>query len=515
MAETAKALYERLAIEREVYIDRAEDCAKYTIPFLFPKKEANGTTKYPTPYQAVGARGVNNLTSKLVLALFPPNTPFFRQDIRDDVLKYYESKPEDKQEIEQALVQREQTAQKYFESSQMRVSMEVCLKQLIIAGNALLFFPPKEGGIKVYKLNSYVVQRDFVGHPIQMITCDKLAINTLPYEVLGQLDIDLSAKRGDELVEVYTHITYSSQDNRYYSYQEIEGKQIDGYEQSFPADVCPWIPVRLFKMDGEHYSRSYVEEYIGDLKTLEGLSKAIAEMSAIAASVIYLVRPNGVTQPSKIMKTKNGGFVTGNKEDVTCLSLDKTQDMQIAKMTADAIESRLSYAFMLNSAVQRSGERVTAEEIRYVANELEDTLGGIYSILSQELQLPLANTLLNILSKKGEIADVPKDIVSLAVTTGMEAIGRGHDQQKLTVFIQGIAQIPDAASVVNWEGVARAWANSCNLDTTGLIKTAEQIQQEQQQAQMMAMAQAAIPNATKGAMDAMNQQTQGGSEDNG
>lgn len=25
MAETAKALYERLAIEREVYIDRAED----------------------------------------------------------------------------------------------------------------------------------------------------------------------------------------------------------------------------------------------------------------------------------------------------------------------------------------------------------------------------------------------------------------------------------------------------------------------------------------------------------
>ena len=46
MAETAKALYERLAIEREVYIDRAEDCAKYTIPFLFPKKEANGTTKY-------------------------------------------------------------------------------------------------------------------------------------------------------------------------------------------------------------------------------------------------------------------------------------------------------------------------------------------------------------------------------------------------------------------------------------------------------------------------------------
>lgn len=511
--ETAKALYERLSMDRDVYVDRAEDAARYTIPFLFPKRGDNGTTKYPTPYQAVGARGVNNLASKLLLALFPPNTPFFRQDIRDDVLKYLESQPEDKQEIEQALVQREQTTQKYFESSQMRVSMEVCLKQLIVAGNVLLFFPPKEGGIKVYKLNSYVVQRDFIGHPIQMITLDRMSINTLPYAVLAQLPEQIKGKRADEMVEVYTHITYDSKTKRYNSYQEVEGQRIDGYDQSFPEDVCPWLPVRLFKMDGESYSRSYVEEYIGDLKTLEGLSKAIAEMSAIAANVLYLVRPNGVTQVSKLMKTKNGGFVTGNGEDITCLQLDKTQDMQIAKATADAIESRLSYAFMLNSAVQRSAERVTAEEIRYVANELEDTLGGIYSILSQELQLPVANILINILTKNNQISDVPKDIVSLSITTGMEAIGRGHDQMKIQTFISVIAQIPEAAAVVNWEGVARAWANSCNLDTTGLIKTPEQIQQEQQQAMMAQMAQAAIPNATKGAMDAMNQQSQGGSEE--
>ena len=78
--------------------------------------------------------------------------------------------------------------------------------------------------------------------------------------------------------------------------------------------------------------------------------------------------------------------------------------------------------------------------------------------------------------------------------------------------MQAIAQIPEAAAVVNWQGVARAWANSCNLDTTGLIKTPEEIEQEQQQAQMMQMMQAGVPNATKGVMDAMNQQSQGGNE---
>lgn len=118
---------------------------------------------------------------------------------------------------------------------------------------------------------------------------------------------------------------------------------------------------------------------------------------------------------------------------------------------------------------------------------------------------------MNILSKRGDVQDLPKDIVSLSITTGMEAIGRGHDQMKISTFMQAISQIPEASAVVNWQGVARAWANSCNLDTTGLIKTPEQIQQEQQQAQMAQMVQAGIPNATKGVMDAMNQQDTGGS----
>ena len=76
--ETAKALYERLKSDREPYKTRAEDCAKYTIPALFPKDMDNGSTDYETPYQSVGARGVNNLSSKLLLALFPANAPFFR-----------------------------------------------------------------------------------------------------------------------------------------------------------------------------------------------------------------------------------------------------------------------------------------------------------------------------------------------------------------------------------------------------------------------------------------------------
>ncbi len=506
--ETAKALYERLKSDREPYKTRAEDCAKYTIPALFPKENDNGSTDYETPYQSVGARGVNNLASKLLLALFPANAPFFRLSVRDDVMDYLQQAPEVKQEIEQKLVQIEQTIQRYIESNQIRVTIHEALKQLVVAGNCLLFLPPKEGGIKLYRLNNYVVQRDAMGHVIQMVTVDRLSVATVPEEILRLSSTPYNDPSQD--VDIYTHVYFNAEDARYYSYQEIDEKVIPGYEQEFPVDACPWIPLRLVKMDGESYGRSYCEEYLGDLKTLEGLQKAIVELAAIAASIIYLVNPNGITQPRKLQRAKNGGFVPGRVEDVVPLQVQKTNDLQIAKATADAIESRLSYAFMLNSAVQRQAERVTAEEIRYVAGELEDTLGGIYSILSQELQLPLVRRIMIQLISMGQITELPEDIVQPAITTGVEALGRGHDLSKLTTFLQIIGQTPEATQVINWANFIMAVTSACNIDATGIVKTPEEIQQEQQQAAMMQIGTAAAPQIAKGMVDNANGGAGGG-----
>lgn len=504
--ESAKAVYDRLETDRKPYVTRAENCAQYTIPALFPKDTDNGSTDYDTPYQSVGARGVNNLASKLSLALFPPNSPFFRLSVRDDVMQYLESTPDVKQQIEQKLVQQEQVIQKYIESNQIRVTLHEALKQLVVAGNCLIFLPPKEGGVKLYRLNDYVIQRDAMGNVIQLVTVDRLSVATIPQEVLNAAG--LQDKEPDEEVSIYTHVFFSAIDQRYYSYQEVDEKQIPGYEGNFPVNACPWIPLRLVKMDGESYGRSYVEEYLGDLKTLEGLQKAIAEASAIAATVINLVNPNGITKVRNLVNAKNGGFVPGRPDDIAPLQLEKSQDLQIAKSTCDALEQRLSYAFMLNSAVQRQAERVTAEEIRYVAGELEDTLGGIYSILTQELQLPLVNRLIIQLQSIGMLSDMPENIVQPAVTTGVEALGRGHDYNKLTTFMSTISAVPEAAAVVNWGNFTRAVGSACNIDTTGIILTPEEIQQRQQQDLMSNMATAATPNLTKGMMDGMQPKQQ-------
>ncbi|MEQ2722341.1 portal protein [Phascolarctobacterium faecium] len=495
VVETAKEIYERLENERKSYVTRAEDCAKYTIPSLFPKETDNKDTKYETPWQSVGARGLNNLTAKLLLALFPPNSPFYKLTLRDDIAAYYEADPQSKYEIEQKLVQLEQIILNCIETYQIRVTINEALKQLLVAGNCCLFLPPKEGGIKLYRLSSYVIQRDALGNTIQLVATDKLTFATLPADVKNLVDPN---KKPDEEVVVYTHIYYSNDDDRMYSYQEIEGKQIPGTENNYPKDKCPWIPLRLIKLDGESYGRSYVEEYLGDLKSLEGLQKAIVELAAIAATVINLVNPNGITQVRKVTKCKNGGFAPGRRSDIETMQLEKQQDMQIAKQTADALEARLSYVFMLNSAVQRSGERVTAEEIRYVAGELEDTLGGIYSILSQELQLPLVRRLLAQLQSTGQIPQLPDNMIEPAITTGIEALGRGHDLNKLTTFLSLVKDIPEAQQRLQWGNLITAIASGSNIDTTGLVKSDEEMQQEMQQQAMLQMAQAATPQLAKG-----------------
>ena len=117
---------------------------------------------------------------------------------------------------------------------------------------------------------------------------------------------------------------------------------------------------------------------------------------------MFLVRPNANTE-NRIAEAENGAVITGQPDDVRVLQTEKRADMQVSLQAITRIEERLSFDFLLNSAIQRKAERVTAEEIRYMAQELETALGGVYSILSQEMQLPIVNILMQRMSASGKI----------------------------------------------------------------------------------------------------------------
>lgn len=503
--EGAKTVFDRLSTDRDNYTQRAEKCAQYTIPQLFPKESDDGGTAYETPYNSVGARGVNNLASKLLLALLPPGQPFFRLGLDSESTIAMNQSQDDqmKDSIEYGLSLMEQEILKYMEAQSMRPTLFELIKQLIIAGNALLFLPPVEGGMKCYGLRDYVVERDAVGNVLQIVTRDKLARGSLPANLQSSLATSGEANLSEQ-VDIYTHI-YRLQGNEgegtWESYQEIDGEIISGTEQSFPLKKSPWIPVRFTKKDGEDYGRSFVEDYLGDLISLENLSKATVDMSMISSKVLYLVSPSCQTNIRQLAKADNGAFVKGRPEDVVPMQLNKTIDMQVVLQTSQEITLRLSRAFLLNSSVQRQGERVTAEEIRYMANELESTLGGVYALLSQELQLPLVSCVFNQMQAQGLLPPIGGEGSSVeiepTIITGVDALGRGQDASNLTQVVALLSQLGEQVmSTINFNNLALRIFTAYHIDATGLVKSPEQVMQEQQaQMQQYAQEQGVAANA--------------------
>ena len=310
----------------------------------------------------------------------------------------------------------------------------------------------------------------------------------------------------DKPLELYTVVKLHT-DGKVHIHQEVSNKVIPETRSIIPKEKNPYLALRWSRIDGEDYGRGFIEEYLGDLKALEGLSKAILEGSAAAARAIFLVRPNGTTKLKTISQAPNLAVRQGNADDVSVLQMDKFNDFRVARETLESIERRMAAAFLLNQSVQRDAERVTAEEIRFLANELETSLGGIYSLLSNELQLPLAKRIINSLEKQEKLPKLPKDTVEPVIITGFEALGRGNDANKLATMTQTLAGTIGPEALIQYLNVSdyiKRVGTGFGIDMKGLIKTEEQVQQEQQQAQQAQLRSEMMKSGTPNAV------TQGG-----
>lgn len=494
---TVKERYTKYEEDRQPYLDRARECAKRTLPMLIPPDNAGKHTEYPTPFQSLGARGINNLASKLMIALLPPNSPFFRLFMEESVLAEMEGEdPELRSKVLEALGKMERKTMKSIETSNIRPTSFISLKHLLVAGNVLLHIPSKDE-MRLYPLSRFVVKRDPSGTVLETIALDVASPLTLSEEVREACQVQEPKDGKEENVEIYTYLYREG--NQWKTYQEINGLPVPDSEGSYALDKCPFICLRYTKIDGENYSRSYAEELLGDLISLDDLMKAIVEGSLAAARVLFLVRPNSTTKIKTLTDAPNGAFVNGEEDHVKALQLGKFADFRTADSVIQRLEQRLSYAFLMNGAMQRDAERVTAEEIRMNAAELEDALGGLYSILSQEYQLPLVKRLMQTLQRSGDLPQLPKGAVQPAIVTGLEALGRGHDLNKLNVMLQQLSPLgPDVLmKYLNIGDYIRRVGTNLGIDMEGLIRSKEEIEAMEQQAQAQALMEQLGPEALR------------------
>jgi hypothetical protein len=287
-------------------------------------------------------------------------------------------------------------------------------------------------------------------------------------------------------VEVYTDCYYDFDTERWEVKQELSEEIVPESEGSFKKDDLPFKPVVWHRDDEEVYGRGHVEQYLGDLLMYDKLSKAICEGSALASKFIFLLRRGSTIKLADLKNAQNGAVIHGDADDVSCVGIEKDRDFGIALQKADRLEQELAKDYLMHTSIQRNAERVTAEEIRYMAQELEDGLGGIYSMLTTDLSLPYIRTIMSEMGIK-----LPNGVEPIIVT-GFEALGRNHEIQKLTTTFSLLGNFLGPEVLQKWinpeEVIARV-GNATRIELQDLFLDAETVNTNTQNEQAMGMAQ--------------------------
>ena len=492
----AKERYDKLSSGRTQFLDMAVECSELTLPYLITRDDNfKGKRTLLQPWQSVGAKAVVTLAAKLMLATLPPQTSFFKLQVRDDKLGETLD-PNMRTELDLSFSKIERLIMDFIAASNDRVVVHQALKHLIVGGNALIFMG--KDGLKVYPLSRYVVNRDGNGNVIEIITKELIDRKVLgiakPPEEQGP-NSNYEGPTEDD-AEVYTCVKMDESSGRWMWHQEVDGQMLEGSRSTAPKNASPWLVLRFNTVDGEDYGRGRVEEFIGDLRSLNGLSQALVEGASVASKVIFLVSPSSTTKPQTLSKAGNGAIIQGRPEDVGVVQVGKTADFSTAAQMAQSIEKRILEAFLVMNV--RNAERVTAEEVRLTQLELEQSLGGIFSLLTVEFLVPYLNRTMLILQRSNQIPRLPKDVVRPKIVAGINSLGRGQDNEALTRFLATVAQTlgPEAMmKLINPTEAVTRLAAAQGIDVLNLVKTPEQMQQEKQMLQQQ-MAQQELVKQT-------------------
>lgn len=504
--------YHFLSGFRSAPLERAYQCAELTIPSVLPRAGTAESSDLPLPYQSLGARGSQNVASQIMLANLSPTRPVMRLDVDPAALAPGE---EVSTQIQEDLQVWERKIMSKMALKHHRASLFNVILLMVITGAPAAYLSSNYG-LRPYRMDQFVVDRQPDGTLLETITEDVIDVLSLPSSVVEADDNLRNLAKSEDprsrRVKLYTQCIHTAYLNRqtgevpanvpltqdgtpnmdtWTIRQEVLGVRLPVERVYFAS---PFLAPRWNQLTGERWARSLVEEVLGDLRSYEGLQKALVEASAIASRVKGLVNTvGGFTNINDLNNphSPNGAFIAGRDQDISFVTFDKIlTGMQVTQAMAQTIEKRLSYSFLLETDVQPTGERVTATQIRRIARQLEAATGGASTAIGHELIQPLVEAVMEQMIRDGELPEEIRGVAKPVVLTGFDALGREQDLYNLDLFVGSLQRLsPEAVSRVNVEDYAKRVGIAMNMNLDGLVVTEEEYQAKmaQQQASQQAI----------------------------
>jgi hypothetical protein len=457
------------------------------------------------PYSGLGAAGVVHLSSRMAINFLPAGRPYLRLDLPPKVQMQLEGNIPT--EISIGLSKAEQMIQAEVEDVGWRKSALMTLQQLIISGNVLEYVQPNNA-IKHYRLDQYVQRFDAYGKFIEAIIKEEFPKDELPEGINPPDSVD-NGFDGEETISMYTQLLYKG-NGKYQRTQMWHNDQMIGPATTWDETRFPYIPLGWTWMPGENYARSKCEEHIADLRSMDALEKAQLEMGAMASRNFVVVRPGATaaTLRQRLTRARNGEVLIADPDSIEAKSFENFRGAQQVQQHSQMLRESISRAFLLTSAGQRDAERVTATEIERDIAELEAALGGVFSMLAQDMMKRRTEILMQQMMDQQKLPTVDKNMVTPTILTGLEALSRERDVSRAMQAAQIVQAFgPTGVDAVKLERViGRAFVG---LGIPDAVRTEEEIQQIQQQRAQQQQEQAALEKLGPEVVKQAGQQQEG------
>lgn len=509
--ETIHGEFKRLDGERTTRLDASEQFAYYTIPSVFPRQPASDSDQSIGMIDSIGSAVVNHFANKLVTTLFSPNRPFFRlmpdfmapevKALReaqegDDVAAQEEAQNAF-DDLRSKFVTVEKDAVSYLERIGYRTAATNAAKLLIVTGDVVMRSTPNKK-TAVYSMRDYVAVKDLTGDDVTLIVRDNLVYGSLTED--QQVAVRASGDGAKDYVastkvDIYTKCDLMN-DGRYEITQAIDNYDIPVLERNLvKKDDLPFAHLSWNLIKGENYGRGLVEDFSGSFHMIDNMTNAQSQIAAKMADMKIMVDPASGIDVEALNSSDSGTYISGKPTGVQALATGLENGIQHIMLILEVHKRQISAAFLYQTGQTRDAERVTAEEIRENAAELEIAHGGVYSRFASDWQAKVAREAVSALGE--DLGDV----VEPQIMTGMDSLSRTGEMQAVRIWMNDLSMLNTVPEDVRvWlEGgkFAEYTAIQRGVDHGAFIKTEEKRAAEVQAEQEAAMAAQAAQTGTQ------------------
>jgi len=455
------------------------------------------TTAITQDFSSIGAQLAGHITNKLGLTLFRPGVPFFRLGPDKAGKAALAANGLTAEALVEMLSDAELEAVKELDRAAVRPKLNLILEHLVVAGNVLMCL--EEDSIRALGLRYYCVKRNHKGDVVRIVIREEMCKDEL------EDDVQAYAPGSSPETKVCWYKLIERKGKRMIMTQYIGDVLLpEEYNGSWTIEKCPYKACVWLLPDDSNYGIGLCQQYWADLETCSALSESVVDGSILGTEMRWAVDPTSMTRPDDLNKSKNGDFVAARKEDISPISGGNPDGVQVADSFLQRVERRLSMGFLMQSAITRNAERVTAEEVRMQALELETSYGGVYTGIAKDVQGPVA---LWSLDRAG--VDITGSGLQATVITGLDALTRNAELESLRAAFSDMALtagLPEAMQArIKWKPLGDFIGAGRGVKLSPFLMSEQEFTQAQQAAQQSRVAeQSAIAGGEAAASAAVN-----------